>query len=642
MRTDLITSTTFPSSLARYSAIVAVVIVMTMVCDFRLRAQTSQPLSGADVLSHLNASITLYRDTTTYIQTMPSQDDLIIYEDDASNAASQASRLAFQSASAEAAIIGIAGTSAQTSKPIPEVTDYDQIEKRISARVGSLQSQILAIDKKLAASAGEPDKNLIEQRGALQSRLDSFKVLAGSLQNESDFIKTSNENTASLQGRIDDLARSVPEVVAPANAQVAGPKSSGAQTAVAKSSGLVGQALALYTNLRAMQSIDLLTADTARVGKLADALRQPLLHNMLTMIRSGAGVDNQSSASVPSPTAAVPQDPATLVAQVKSYSNALTSLNEEIATLNQGQSNLLAWHDVISQKSKYSFQSLLLHLAAITLGLACLVMLSKAWRALTLRFVSDAHRRRQSLIVRRTTIGLLMGIVLIVGFVSDFGSLATFAGFTTAGVAVGLNALFLSMAAYFFVIGSYGIRVGDRVTVSGITGEVVDIRLIRLYLMEMMGSAPDLYPTGRVVEFSNSVLFQASPVFKQIPGTDYTWHEVTLLVVPGGDYKLVQEKMSAVVNSVYAEYRGSIERQHSNIERRIEAKLKTPIPEAKAQSVEDGVEVVVRYPVEAGRVSEIDGRLIHAISELIVSENDLRSLVSGPPKIRVVARPAAG
>jgi small-conductance mechanosensitive channel len=125
------------------------------------------------------------------------------------------------------------------------------------------------------------------------------------------------------------------------------------------------------------------------------------------------------------------------------------------------------------------------------------------------------------LVLRRVVIGFLIVIVLTVGFVSEFSSLATFAGFITAGIAVGLQAVLLSVAAYFFIIGRYGIRVGDRISVAGITGDVVDIGLVRLYLMELAGTGLDFYPTGRIVVFSNSVLFQTgTPLFKQIPGTE--------------------------------------------------------------------------------------------------------------------------
>ena len=181
--------------------------------------------------------------------------------------------------------------------------------------------------------------------------------------------------------------------------------------------------------------------------------------------------------------------------------------------------------------------------------------------------------------LRQFVIGFLFGIVIILGFVSEFSSLATFAGFVTAGIAVGLQTVLLSVAAYFFVIGRYGIRVGDRISISGVTGDVIDVGLVRLYIMELAGPAVDLYPTGRIVVFSNSVLFQAAtPLFKQLPGTDYTWHEVALDLAPGGNHKAVEEKVSAAVNSIFEKYRATLESQTGYVEGHMEFQLEVARP----------------------------------------------------------------
>jgi hypothetical protein len=87
-------------------------------------------------------------------------------------------------------------------------------------------------------------------------------------------------------------------------------------------------------------------------------------------------------------------------------------------------------------------------------------------------------------------------MTVIFGFVREFGSLATYAGFVTAGVAVALQSPILSVVAYFFLIGRYGIRVGDRVTISGVTGDVIEIGFVRFTLMELAGTGPDLHSTG--------------------------------------------------------------------------------------------------------------------------------------------------
>ena len=66
--------------------------------------------------------------------------------------------------------------------------------------------------------------------------------------------------------------------------------------------------------------------------------------------------------------------------------------------------------------------------------------------------------------------------------------------------------------------------------ISGVTGNVVDIGLIRLHLMELGGNGSDRQPTGRVVVFSNSIVFESSAsFFKQIPGTNFGWREVNFI-----------------------------------------------------------------------------------------------------------------
>lgn len=237
--------------------------------------------------------------------------------------------------------------------------------------------------------------------------------------------------------------------------------------------------------------------------------------------------------------------------------------------------------------------------------------------------------------LRRVVIGFLIVIVLLLGFVSEFSSLATFAGFITAGIAVGLQAVLLSVAAYFFIIGRYGIRVGDRISVAGITGDVVDIGLVRLYLMEMAGTGLDFYPTGRLVVFSNAVLFQTgTPLFKQIPGTEYAWHEVVVIISQPGNYKRVQDKLVEMVTSVYSQYREQIERQHAMIERRVDIQIAAPRPEARIQFVDAGLELLVRYPVEIRRAPDIDEEITRKVLQLIEADETLKKAVSGTPKIR--------
>ena len=103
---------------------------------------------------------------------------------------------------------------------------------------------------------------------------------------------------------------------------------------------------------------------------------------------------------------------------------------------------------------------MLIRVFSILLALAMVAGGSALWRRATLRYVQDARRRRQLLLVRRFVTGFLMMLIVLLGFVSEFSSLATFAGFLTAGIAVALQTVILSIAAYFTLIGRHGVRAG--------------------------------------------------------------------------------------------------------------------------------------------------------------------------------------
>ena len=314
-------------------------------------------------------------------------------------------------------------------------------------------------------------------------------------------------------------------------------------------------------------------------------------------------------------------------------------LSQEQLILDQSRANFLNWRNSIASESKDSLRSVLTSALAIILALGMLWVLSEVWRRWTFRYIHDLRRRRQFMLLRRFVMGFLICTVLTLGIVSDFSSLATFAGFATAGIAVGLQAVLLSVAAYFFVIGRYGIRIGDRISIAGVTGDVIDVSPVRFYLMELAGSDINLFPTGRIVVFSNSVLFQATtPLYKQIPGTEYTWHEVVLQAVPGADFKPVEEKLLAAVNSVYERYRADIERQHTDLERNIEIQMKAPAPQSKLQFSETGLELLVRYPTELRTAPEIDQEVTEAVLNAMAKEPDFKAAVTGLPRIRAAVK----
>jgi small-conductance mechanosensitive channel len=595
-------------------------------------------LDGNAILHHLSQVINWYRHSTTEVQSVGLPSDAI-YHDNAQSLAAQAVRLAFQSAKAEGTLIGAQekGNSNQPAAGTTQQQKRAELEAKTSALIDQLQSQIESLNTQITKAPAARRDRLISQRDALQGVLGLQKALLDALQKMAAFVESDAEIAGGLEGSINKLAMSIPEALgSSASAQKAGAAAANAKPNLANSGGLISEVITLYDYWSATREIDSLEKETDYTRDVAERLHAPLQQALRAAIQESQTLSNQPAAVTDTQQIeAERKQYQQLTQRFKQLADASLPLSQEVIVLNDSKTNFDEWRNSITGEYRPKLRSVLLRVLWILGALAVILFLSEIWRRITFRYISEPRRRRQFLVMRRIVIGFLFVVVLILGFVSEFSSLATFAGFITAGIAVGLQAVLLSVAAYFFIIGRYGIRVGDRISVAGITGDVVDIGLVRLYLMELAGTGLDFYPTGRIVVFSNAVLFQTgTPLFKQIPGTEYAWHEVAVIISPNGDHKTAQEKLVATVDAVYGKYRQEIERQHADIERRVDIQIEAPRPEARLQFADAGLELLVRYPVEIRRAPDIDEEMTRKVLELVETDAALKANITGSPKIR--------
>jgi small-conductance mechanosensitive channel len=280
------------------------------------------------------------------------------------------------------------------------------------------------------------------------------------------------------------------------------------------------------------------------------------------------------------------------------------------------------------------------------IGLAASLLLifagSIVWRWLTDRYVTDVRRRGQVMAARRLVLTVLVVIVLMINFSEEIGSAATIVGFAAAGIAVALQNVILSIAGYFFLIGRFGIKAGDRVQIGGVTGDVIYIGLVKLSLMELGGTGNHLEPTGRVVVFSNSIVFQPTGnFFKQAPGTHFVWNEVRLTLAPDVDYRLAEKRLLDAVDEVFARYRDRVMRDYRHLERDLNIMLETPKPQSRLHLSQNGLEIVIRYPAETYSAPQITDEISRRLLDAINREPSLRLAARGIENIQAQVVPPA-
>lgn len=447
-----------------------------------------------------------------------------------------------------------------------------------------------------------------------------------------------SQTNSGLQGEIDKLQHSVPEVVDSKVKPVANTIES---IGSLRDAGVSTQAKVLFQLVSTIHSIDQLIEETRELHDQAEVLRTPLVKILRATVQEGQKLQSQAEGQAPnggSHLQPVRKTYDQLTDAFRTISGVSVPISQEMLLLEQAQGNYLSWRAAADTERRSIVHSLLLRLVIIAVALTIVLGLGEVWRRAATKYVTDLRRRRQIIFVRRMVIGFLSGIVIILGFVTQFSSLATFAGFISAGIAVGLQTVLLSVAAYFFIVGRYGVKVGDRITVANVTGDVIEVGLARFYMMELAGIGTDLHPTGRVAVFANSVLFQTgTPLYKQIPGTNYAWHQVTVKLKPGTDYGPALRTIREAVEEAYAGYKARIDQQHAESEAWMEAAVPSPKVEARMR-LTDGLQFSVLYPVEMDRATEIDQKIVESVLHMVAHDPATAQAIDGPPVLTAVVK----
>ncbi len=611
------------------------------------------PKRNKEILAHLNAILRFYRGSSASVQKVGEPSDALYAEQSAAQA-TQVAELAFQAAKNEAALLSkvvTPGASAASSAQAPAADDKTatptqaqrlaSVEVEAQAKLEALQAQEADLEKQIAATRPAQRAALQQQQQQVQGGLELQKAMVAALGRISSFSEA--QNKTGLAGEIDRLQHSAPELLSSGTKPP--PPAVLESLANAREAGVTTQASYIFQLLSTMRAIDQQTTELDGLSAQANDLRTPFLKVLRSTVQQGNSLMQQTVNLQATPTTDA-QDLLntrkqfdTLTTTFQVLADATLPLSQEVVLLENSRGVLTTWRSAVHAEYDILLHALLFRVGEIALALGLLALVSKLWARATMRYVGDLRRRRQLLFVRRAVIGFLSGLVVIFGFVTQFSSLATFAGFISAGIAVGLQSILLSIAAYFFIVGRYGVRVGDRITVTGVTGDVIEVGLVRFYMMELVGTGTELHSTGRVAVFANSVLFQTgTPIYKQMPGTEYAWHELTAKLKGDADVKAASAEILGAVQAVYAGYSARIEGQHHEVESWMGTALPAPTVESRLQLADGGLQFAVLFPVQLNQAAETDQQIAEALVRAMRVDGPIKAGVTELPVIKAAVK----
>ena len=215
------------------------------------------------------------------------------------------------------------------------------------------------------------------------------------------------------------------------------------------------------------------------------------------------------------------------------------------------------------------------------------------------------------LVVRLIAIALVC-LVLLSAISQTWYTVPVAIGIFSIVTGFALQTPMTSFVGWIYVLSRKPYRVGDRIKIAGVTGDVIDVSYFDTTLWEFGGQYLSTdHPSGRIVKFPNSIVLSAPVYNYSWVLFTYIWDEIRFYVAYNSDLDFVAD----ILLGVAKEEVGDVMAQRIRAYRSVLEK--TPVdqidvreePTVFFRTNEDGwLDAVVRYlvdPKEAGRVKTV-------------------------------------
>ncbi len=220
-------------------------------------------------------------------------------------------------------------------------------------------------------------------------------------------------------------------------------------------------------------------------------------------------------------------------------------------------------------------------------------------RMLSLRVV---HRRfegtPQTLYSSRKIVDYVIVVfgVFVVGriWIDAVQSLATYLGLLSAGLAIALQDLIVSLAGWMFIMWRRPFEVGDRIQIGEYKGDVIDVRLFAFSLLEIGNRIDAEQSTGRIIHLPNGLVFQ-EPFANYNQGLPYIWNEIPVMVTFESDWEKAKALLTDIIKRHAPDVSEGVKKYNKTVNKRFVITYNNVTPIVYTKVADSGVVLTMRY-----------------------------------------------
>lgn len=263
-------------------------------------------------------------------------------------------------------------------------------------------------------------------------------------------------------------------------------------------------------------------------------------------------------------------------------------------------------------------------------------------RLITVRVIQRNVENKKSVYKWRkniTYIAFFIGL-LIVGQIwfDALGSLGTFLGLLSAGIAIALKDPVTDIAAWMFLIWRKPFDIGDRIQVGTSKGDVIDIRVFKFTILEIGNWVDADQSTGRVIHIPNHKVF-TDDIANYTSDFEFIWNEMGVLVTFESDWKKAKKILEEVVDENMQEFVEQAREEVKKAEKSylIQYRYLTPIVYTSVK--DSGINLSIRYLSDPRKRRGISQAIWESVLDRFAEHDDIDFAY---PTIRYYDNPAEG
>ncbi|RQW89015.1 MAG: mechanosensitive ion channel family protein [Geobacter sp.] len=260
--------------------------------------------------------------------------------------------------------------------------------------------------------------------------------------------------------------------------------------------------------------------------------------------------------------------------------------------------------------------------SVIVIGLA-VVASRLAARLFQKSIKGEAQMLTVSALVRKCI--YIAAALIIASIVFGFGgNFATIIGIMGAGVAFASQEVIGSFAGYMNIITSNIFRIGDRIRIGNVAGDVLDISLLRTTVMEIGEWVKADQYTGRIVSLANRVIF-SDPVSNYTQHSCYLWDEIMIPVTYDSNWQRAVEIILAKGQELTASFHAGARAEFAEMVKKYPSLHEVPVePSSYITMTDNWIELTLRYIVEARDRRVVKGQIHSGLLKCFDEEPDIR------------------